>query len=167
MFNTAMLYIDVTLTLVALVLAVLILAVGPFATPLYATTHVEVKTFEVTAGDFVERFLQIPQWLATVITLALLIVAVYLEYFAKIQVGKLPKIVSVLAILYSIPLPYVYVVGGGDVVVVLSNFAKFVSLPLFGVALLTSIVETLLTPQRRAKVVADLSITEEKTERGT
>jgi len=79
MFNTSMLCIVVTLTLVALVLAVLILAVGPFATPLYATTHVEVKTYEVTAGDFVERFLQIPQWLATVITLALLTVAVYLE----------------------------------------------------------------------------------------
>jgi hypothetical protein len=162
-----MLCIVVTLTLVALVLAVLILAVGPFATPLYATTHVEVKTYEVTAGDFVERFLQIPQWLATVITLALLTVTVYLEYFAKIQVGKLPKIIGVLALLYSIPLPYVYVVGGGNVVVVLSNFAKFVSLPLFGVALLTSMVEALLTPQRRAKVIADLSITEEKTERET
>jgi hypothetical protein len=58
-------------------------------------------------------------------------------------------------------------VGGGNVVVVLSNFAKFVSLPLFGVALLTSMVEALLTPQRRAKVIADLSITEEKTERET
>jgi lysylphosphatidylglycerol synthetase-like protein (DUF2156 family) len=114
----------VTLTLVALVLAVLTLGVAPFATPLYATTHVEVKMFEVAAGEFVERFLQIPQWLATVIVLALLIVAIYLEYFAKIEVGKLPKIASVLALLYSVPLPYIYVVGGGDVVIVLSNFRK-------------------------------------------
>jgi uncharacterized membrane protein len=157
----------VTLTLVALILAVLILAVGPFATPLYATTHVEVKMFEIAAGDFVERFLQMPLWLAAAIVLALLIVAIYLEYFAKIEVGKLPKITSVLALLYSVPLPYVYVVGGGNVVVVLSNFAKFVSLPLFGVALLTTIVETIFIPKRRAKVIADLSITEEKTERGT
>jgi hypothetical protein len=167
MFNIIMQRIVVTLTLLALVLAVLTLGVAPFATPLYATTHVEVKMFEVAAGEFVERFLQIPQWLATVIVLALLIVAIYLEYFAKIEIGKLPKIASVLALLYSVPLPYIYVVGGDNVVIVLSNFAKFVALPLFGVALLTTIVETIFIPKRRAKVIADLSITEEKTERGS
>jgi hypothetical protein len=81
------------------------------------------------------------------------------------QVGKLPKIIAVLALLYGVPLPYVYVVEGGNVVVVLSNFAKFVSIPLFGVALLVTATEALLTPQKRARVIADLSITEEKTEK--
>jgi len=58
------------------------------------------------------------------------------------------------------------VVEGGNVVIVLSNFAKFVSIPLFGVALLVATIEALLTPQKRARVIADLSITEEKTEKG-
>jgi len=155
----------VVLTLIAFVLTALILAMSPFATPLYATAPVEVRQFEIVASNFAERFLQIPQPLATAAVLTLLAAAVYLEFFAKMQAGKLPKIIAVLALLYGVPLPYVYVVEGGNVVVVLSNFAKFVSIPLFGVALLVTATEALLTPQRRARVIADLSITEEKTEK--
>lgn len=157
---------DVALTLIAFILTMLILAMNPLAMPLYATAPVEVRRFEIVAGDFAEGFLQIPQSLATVATPALLAVAIYLEFFARIQVGKLPKIIAVLALLYGLPLPYVYVVEGGNVVIVLSNFAKFVSIPLFGVALLVATIEALLTPQKRARVIADLSITEEKTEKG-
>ncbi len=155
-----------SLTLITLIVVLLISAVSPFATPLYATAPVKVGGFEIAAGNFVERFLQIPQPFATVVALALLTVAIYLEFFAKLQVGKLPKVMALLALLYGLPLPYVYVVGEGDVVIVLSNFAKFVSLPLLGVALLVAITEALLTPQKRARVIADLSITEEKTEKG-
>jgi len=156
----------VALTLIAFILTMLILAMNPFATPLYATAPVEVRRFEIVTGDFAEGFLQIPQSLATVATPALLAVAICLEFFARMQVGKLPKIIAVLALLYGLPLPYVYVVEGGNVVIVLSNFAKFVSIPLFGVALLVATIEALLTPQKRARVIADLSITEEKTEKG-
>jgi hypothetical protein len=78
----------VVLTLIALVLTALILAMSPFATPLYATAPVEVRQFEIVAGKFAERFLQIPQPLATAAVLTLLAAAVYLEFFAKMPVGK-------------------------------------------------------------------------------
>jgi hypothetical protein len=155
----------VALTLLALLIAVLILAAEPFATPLYATAPVEVKQFEIAAGDSYERFFQMPWATAAAMSLMLLAITAYLEFFTKLQMGKLPKAIAVLALFYGLPLPYVYVVGGGDLVVVLSNYAKFVSLPLFGLALLIAVTESLLTPQRRARVIADLSITEEKTEK--
>lgn len=140
--------------------------IDPFALPLYATTDVKIGLFEIKVGPDVEKFLQIP-WLAGLaVSTLLLLVAIYMELYAKIAIGNLPKALAILSLLYAVPLPYVYLVDFKDIVVVLSNYAKFLSLPIFSLALIVAISERLLTPQRRTKVIADLSVTEERTERG-
>ncbi|ACB38976.1 hypothetical protein [Pyrobaculum neutrophilum] len=155
------------LSILAAALAVFVVFVNPFARPLYATAPVDVGNFEITAGGEVDRFLQIPPALAAAVAVALLAAAVYVEFFAKLRVGGLPKVLALLALAYAVPLPYLYLVKFSDVVVVVSNFAMYLSLPMFGLALLVAVTENLLVPRRRARVIADLSVTEEKTERGT
>ncbi|WP_053240547.1 hypothetical protein [Pyrobaculum islandicum] len=154
------------LTSMAAVLTVVILAIGPFAKPIYATIPVDIGNFEIVVGGEVERFLNIPWALSAILSIAILATSAYLEFFVKMRIGQLPKIMALLALIYAMPLPYIYIVKFNDIVVVLSNYAKSVSLSIFGLAILIAVAEKFLVPQKRARVVADLSITEEKTEKG-
>jgi hypothetical protein len=157
---------DVLLILVAVILSALVVFLEPGAKPIYATAPVDVKDYTIIVNNIPDRFIQLPQLLYIIISLILLLITLYLELLLKIYIGRLPKIVAVLSLLYAIPIPYIYLVGFKDVVIVVSNYAKTLSLPIYGLALLIAATENLTTSRKRARVVADLSATEEKTERG-
>ena len=153
------------ITLLAVALAVLVIGVGPVAVPQYATVRVEVGGFRIIVGDSYYTFPQVYEPLSIVVVVALLAVSVYLEYVAKVKVPRLAEVVAVLSLFFALPLPYIFVVGAGDIAVVFSNYAKYMSLPIFAVALLLVVVERLAVPQSRARVLMDLSTTMEKTEK--
>ncbi|MEZ0319902.1 MAG: hypothetical protein ABWK05_07940 [Pyrobaculum sp.] len=152
------------LTILAVLLALLVLVVKPLGIPYYATTAVDVKTFEIVVGGVSERFFQIPWPLALLFVIILVALTAYIEYVEKIRVSRLSKALALLALLYSMPLPYIYIVGG-DVVIVLSNFAKFLSIPIFYATLLSVLAERILIPKNRARIVADFEVTQAKTEK--
>ncbi|MEM0369644.1 MAG: hypothetical protein QXT46_05730 [Pyrobaculum sp.] len=153
------------ISIIAAVLFILTI-LDSFAAPLYATTEVKIGLYEIKAGPVVESFLQMPWLVAVGTSMILLILALYLELFIKLKIGNLSKILAILSLLYAIPLPYIYLVEFRDLVIVFSNYAKYLAIPLFGLALIVAMSEKLLISQSRARVIADLSITEEKTERG-
>ncbi|MCX8136205.1 hypothetical protein [Pyrobaculum aerophilum] len=153
------------LSLVAALLAFLIAFVEPIAVPIYATTPVDVKNAAITIGGFSDQFIQLPI-IGEIISVILLILTIYLEVFLKIKIGRLPKAIASLSVLYATPLPYIYIVNLKDIAVVMSNFAKYTSLSIYALALLIAASEGLLSTSRRARVIADISTTEEKTERG-
>lgn len=153
------------ISIIAAVLFILTI-LDSFAAPLYATTEVKIGLYEIKAGPVVESFLQMPWLVAVGTSMILLILALYLELFIKLKIGNLSKILAILSLLYAIPLPYIYLVEFRDLVIVFSNYAKYLAIPLFSLALIVAISEKLLISQSRARVIADLSITEEKTERG-
>lgn len=154
------------LTIVAIILLALTVLVGPVATPIYATVTVNVKNYTIVTGEAVDKFVNIPLVVYIVTGSALLLIAFYIEVVSKTRVDNLPKILALLSALYALPLPYVYLIGVKDVAIVLSNYAKALSLPAFGLALFVAVAESLLMPKKRARVIADLSATEEKTEKG-
>ncbi|MEM1597279.1 MAG: hypothetical protein QXP31_11375 [Pyrobaculum sp.] len=153
------------LTALAVLLAILVLVVEPLGIPYYATTAVDVKSFEIAAGGASEQFLQIPWPLALLFTAILVAVTAYIEYVEKIRTSRLSKTLALLALLYSAPLPYIYIVGNGDVVIVISNFAKYLSIPIFYAALLSTLTERMLAPKNRARIIADFEVTWAKTEK--
>ncbi|MEM0468461.1 MAG: hypothetical protein QXF38_03580 [Pyrobaculum sp.] len=153
------------ISIIAAVLFILTI-LDSFAAPLYATTEVKIGLYEIKAGPVVESFLQMPWLVAVGTSMILLILALYLELFIKLKIGNLSKILAILSLLYAIPLPYIYLVEFRDLVIVFSNYAKYLAIPLFSLALIVAMSEKLLISQSRARVIADLSITEEKTERG-
>jgi len=153
------------ITLLAVALAVLVIVVGPVAVPQYATVRVEVGSFRITVGGSYYNFPQVYEPLSIVVAVALLAVSAYLEYVVKIKVPRLAEVVAALSLFFALPLPYIFVVGSGDIAVVFSNYAKYMSLPVFAVALLLVVVERLALPQSRARVLMDLSTTIEKTEK--
>ncbi|MEM1788159.1 MAG: hypothetical protein QXY12_05415 [Pyrobaculum sp.] len=153
------------ISIIAAVLFILTI-LDSFAAPLYATTEVKIGLYEIKAGPVVESFLQMPWLVAVGTSMILLILALYLELFIKLKIGNLSKILAILSLLYAIPLPYIYLVEFKDLVIVFSNYAKYLAIPLFSLALIVAMSEKLLISQSRARVIADLSITEEKTERG-
>ncbi|MEM4632625.1 MAG: hypothetical protein QW610_03305 [Pyrobaculum sp.] len=153
------------ISIIAAVLFILTI-LDSFAAPLYATTEVKIGLYEIKAGPVVESFLQMPWLVAVGTSMILLILALYLELFIKLKIGSLSKILAILSLLYAIPLPYIYLVEFRDLVIVFSNYAKHLAIPLFSLALIVAMSEKLLISQSRARVIADLSITEEKTERG-
>ncbi len=151
------------LWLLAAILAVL-MVVEPFATPLYATTSAEVGNFKITAGRYVENYIQIPWPLAMGGAVALTVVSIYIELVLKIKRRLLVIFIAFVAVMYAMPLPYVFI-SGNDVVVVVSNYAKYLSLPLFSMAILIAMLEEIMSPPRLTKILAELSTTMEKTER--
>lgn len=153
------------LTALAVLLALLVLVVEPLGVPYYATIAVDVQSFEIVVGGASERFLQIPWPLALLLTAILVAVTAYIEYVEKIRPSRLSKALALLALLYSAPLPYIYIVGRGDVAIVLSNFAKYLSIPVFYAALLSTLTERMLAPKNRARIVADFEVTWAKTEK--
>lgn len=154
------------MTLIALALTALTL-ISPMAVPLYATAAYRIEDSQIVAGTATYRFISLPQPLAFILLILLTALSAYIEYMAKIKPGILPKIMAIMSLFYSIPLPYVFIVDYRDVVVILSNYAKFFSIPIYTVAILVAISEKLVSPAKRARIIADLSITEEKTERGS
>lgn len=153
------------LTVLAVLLALLVLAVEPFGVPYYATTVVDVKNFEIVVGDVSERFFQIPWPLALLFVIILVVATAYMEHVKKMRISRLSKSLALLALLYSAPLPYVYIVSHGDVVIVLSNFAKYLSIPMFYAALLSALAEKILATKSRARIIADFEVTRVKTEK--
>ncbi len=152
--------------LIAVILGALVVFLEPRAMPIYATAPVDIKDYTIIVNNIPDRFTQLPQSLYIIIVLILLLATFYLEFLLKIHVGRLSKLVAIFSLLYAIPTPYIYLVDFKDVVIVVSNYAKTLSLPIYGLALLIATTENLTTPRKRARVIADLSVTEEKTEKG-
>ncbi|MFN7106351.1 MAG: hypothetical protein ACK4M3_07210 [Pyrobaculum sp.] len=161
------------LVILAVVLAIFITAVEPFVTPLYATDFIKTGNFIITVGDKDYKYVELPWPLAVITATALIALSLYLEASRclkprgwgrclKTTSRGLEIAIALVAILYASPLPYIFVTSR-DVVIVVSNYAKYFSLPLFALALFIAISERLLATPNRARVFADLSATEEKT----
>ncbi|MFN3804097.1 MAG: hypothetical protein ACK4SY_03480 [Pyrobaculum sp.] len=159
------------LVVLAVVLTILITAVEPFVTPLYATDFVKIGNFKITVGDKDYRYVELPWPQAVITAMALIALSLYLEASRrfcgwgrclKATSRGLEIAIAIVAILHASPLPYIFVTSH-DVVIVFSNYARYFSLPLFALALFIAISERLLAAPNRARVLADLSTTEEKT----
>jgi len=154
---------NVLLTLASLVLVSLVLAAGTLVCPLYSTAQVTVRGSEIIIGSYVERAPSLPPPIMLFAAAALVAASALVEFFMRVRLDKLSATILCLAFLPAVPLPHVYIISLSDVAVVLSNHTRYLSLTLFCLALLTALINSVLTPRRRARVIADLSVAEEKT----
>lgn len=151
------------LTLLSIVALILMTAVAPMAIPTYTTLNVPIQSadYAIYIGDKKYGFFTIPHVVAVVTAVTIVAVAAYLELVARLRFGLLPKLLALAAVAYTLPLPYVLLIQD-ETAVVVSNYARYLSVPTSALALVLAVVEGYFS-SHRTKLIADISTTEDRT----